>query len=83
MFPLHRTKTIYLIKYHLRYLAPIQEIEEMYKAGPEKMYSTGDSPITSPYKGTFEPQTVRSIAVQANDNRFQFNYTMINLPAWL
>ena len=57
----------------LRYIAPIQEIEEMYKAGPAKIYPTGESPLAHLLKELLKRKRFTSIAVQGGENSIYFN----------
>ena len=57
----------------LRYIAPIQELEEMYKAGPAKIYPTGESPLAHLLKELLKRKRFTSIAVQGGENSIYFN----------
>ena len=57
----------------LRYLAPVQEIEEMYKAGPAKIYSTGERPLAHLVQELLKRERFTSISIQVGDDLIQFN----------
>ena len=56
----------------LRYIAPLGEIEEMYEAGPPRMYTTGERPMVKLVRELLNRNEFSAIAVQAGQDSIQF-----------
>ena len=56
----------------LRYIAPLGEIEEMYEAGPPRMYTTGGGPMVKLVRELLNRNEFSAIAVQAGQDSIQF-----------